>query len=81
MDRLYRFWTESTPINMTYFRFRAIQGDWHYGPFRQPQMLWQNPPTAPPKDAFKGKVILLIDGGCYSPAKTSPCLSRTITVP
>jgi hypothetical protein len=51
------------------------------GPFRQPQMLWQNPPTAPPKDAFKGKVILLIDGKCYSPAKTSPCLSRTITVP
>ena len=56
MDRPYRFWTESTPINMMpYFRFRAIQGDWHYGPFRQPQMLGQNPPTAPPKDAFKGK--------------------------
>lgn len=66
MNRPYRWWTESTPINMPYFRFRATEGDWHYGPFRQPQMLWQNPPTAPAKDAFKGKLVLLIDGGCYS---------------
>lgn len=66
MDRPYRFWTESTPIDMPYFRFRAIQGDWHYGPFRQPQMLWQNPATAPAKDAFKGKLVVLVDGGCYS---------------
>lgn len=66
MNRSYRWWTESTPINMPYFRFRATEGDWHYGPFRQPQMLWQNPPTAPVKDTFQGKLILLVDGGCYS---------------
>jgi carboxyl-terminal processing protease len=66
MDRPYRFWTESTPINMPYFRFRATEGDWHYGPFRQPQMLWQNPPSPPAQDAFKGKLVLLVDGGCYS---------------
>ena len=58
MDRPYRFWTESTPINMPYFRYRAIQGEWHYGPFRQPQMLWQNPPSAPAKEAFKGKLAI-----------------------
>lgn len=66
MDRPYRWWSESTPITMPYFRYRASQGDWHYQPFKQPQMVWQSGWQAPAKERFSGKLVLLVDGGCYS---------------
>ncbi len=66
MDRPYRWWSESTPITMPYFRYRASQGQWQYSPFKQPQMVWQSNWQDPPKERFNGKVVLLVDGGCYS---------------
>lgn len=66
MNRPYRWWSESTPITMPYFRFRASQGEWQYQPFKQPQMVWQSGQQAPAKDSYGGKLVLLIDGGCYS---------------
>jgi carboxyl-terminal processing protease len=66
MDRPYRWWTESTPIDMPFFRYRASQGDWHYQPFRDPQFTWQSPVQPPAKDTFTGKLVLLVDGGCNS---------------
>jgi carboxyl-terminal processing protease len=66
MDRPYRWWSESTPINMPFFRYRASQGDWHYQAFQQPQIIWYSGPSTPAKDAFTGKLVLLVDGGCNS---------------
>ncbi len=66
MDRPYRWWTESTPVYMPYFRFRATQGDWHYQPFGEPQFTWRSPAQSPAKDGFTGKLVLLVDGGCNS---------------
>ena len=66
MDRPYRWWSESTPINLPYFRYRATQNVWQYLPFKQPQMVWQSGWQDPPKEHFSGKLVLLADGGCYS---------------
>ncbi len=66
MDRPYRWWTESTPVYMPYFRFRASQGDWHYQPFGEPQFTWRSPAQKPTKGSFTGKLVLLVDGGCNS---------------
>lgn len=66
MDRPYRWWTESTPAILPYFRFRASQGDWQYQPFGASELLWRSSPQEPSKDNFKGKVALLVDAGCHS---------------
>ena len=66
MDRPYRWWTESTPVLLPYFRLRASQGGWQYQPFDKPEFLWRSPVHEPAKDHFKGKLALLVDGGCNS---------------
>ena len=66
MDRAYRWWTESTPVSLPYFRFRAGQGSWELQPFTRPELVWRNNPHQPGKDAFTGKLVLLIDAACHS---------------
>ena len=66
MDRPYRWWTESTPVTLPYFRFRASQGSWELQPFARPELLWRNRPQQPAKEFFKGKLALLVDAGCHS---------------
>lgn len=66
MDRPYRWWTESTPVILPYFRYRAGQGEWQYQPFDSPEFLWRSRAQQPSKDSFKGKLALLVDEGCHS---------------
>jgi carboxyl-terminal processing protease len=66
MDRPYRWWSESTPIVLPYFRYRASQGQWEYQPFGNPDMVWPSILQQPPKDNFHGKLALLVDEGCHS---------------
>ncbi len=65
MDRPYRFWTEATPQILPYFRFRASHGSGYEG-FESPEFVWRSPSIAPAKDGFKGRLVLLVDGGCNS---------------
>lgn len=66
MDRPYRWWSESTPLIMPYFRYRASQGQWEYQPFGSPDMVWPSIPQQPAKDHFEGKLVLLVDEACHS---------------
>ncbi len=67
MDRPYRWWTESTPVLLPYFRLRAEQGGWEYQPFDRPEFLWRSKENQPSKEGFfKGKLALLIDAACHS---------------
>jgi carboxyl-terminal processing protease len=66
MDRPYRWWTESTPLILPYFRFRAFQSGSQYQPFDGPELLWRSSVRQPSKDHFKGKLALLVDAGCNS---------------
>ena len=66
MDRPYRWWTESTPMLLPFFRFQASRGGWQYQPFDRPEFLWRSREQQPPKDGFKGNLALLVDGGCHS---------------
>ncbi|MFZ0744493.1 MAG: S41 family peptidase [Terracidiphilus sp.] len=66
MDRPSQSWTESTPVAMPYFRFRASQGRWEYQPFNRPALTWPSPVTQPAHDVFTGKLAILTDAGCYS---------------
>jgi len=66
MDRPYRWWTEATPMLLPYFHFRASEGKWQYQPFDTSEMTWRNPGSQPAKENFKGKLALLVDGGCNS---------------
>ncbi len=66
MDRPYRWWTEATPMVLPFFRYRASEGTWQYQPFGTSEMLWRNPVSQPGKDSFKGKLAMLVDGGCHS---------------
>ncbi len=66
MDRPYRWWTESTPVEMPHFRFLASQGKWEYRPFSRPELLWRSSLERPNQGAFKGKLALLVDAGCHS---------------
>jgi carboxyl-terminal processing protease len=66
MDRPYRWWAESTPMTLAIYRHYAEQGNGWYNGFRRPQMMWPATTTAPRDEHFRGKVVLLVDGGCNS---------------
>lgn len=66
MDRPYRWWTESTPLILPYFRYMASRSGWQYQPFEAPEFLWRSSVRQPSKDNFKGKLALLVDAGCHS---------------
>ena len=66
MNRPRRWWTESTPASLPFFRLRAGQGQWEYQPFGRPELLWRSPVAEPAADAYQGRLALLVDGGCLS---------------
>jgi carboxyl-terminal processing protease len=66
MDRPYRWWTESTPLILPYFRYMASRSGWQYQPFDGSELLWRSPVRQPSKDTFKGKLALLVDAACNS---------------
>ena len=66
MNRPYRWWTESTPASLPYFRVRAAQGSWEYQPFNRPELLWRSQASEPAADAYQGRLALLVDAGCFS---------------
>jgi carboxyl-terminal processing protease len=66
MDRPYHWWSESTPVIMPFFRFRASQGQWEYQPFARPDMVWPGVLQQPAQDHFTGKLVLLVDEACHS---------------
>ena len=66
MDRPYRWWTEATPMLLPYFRYKATEGAWQYQPFDSSELLWRSAVSQPAKENFKGKLALLVDGGCHS---------------
>jgi carboxyl-terminal processing protease len=66
MNRPRRWWTESTPASLPYFRLRAAEGQWQYQPFGRPELLWRSSVAEPAADAYPGRLALLVDGGCLS---------------
>ena len=66
MDRPSRWWTESTPVVMPLFRYKASKGNSEYQPFNRPELLWTSPVQQPAKDVFTGKLAILADAGCFS---------------
>jgi carboxyl-terminal processing protease len=65
MNRPQRWWTESTPASLPYFRLRA-EGSWEYQPFGRPELLWRSSTSEPEADAYQGRLALLVDAGCLS---------------
>jgi len=66
MNRPRRWWTESTPASLAYFRLRAGEGQWQYQPFARPELVWRSSLDQPAADAYQGRLALLVDGGCLS---------------
>jgi len=66
MNRPRRWWTESTPASLAYFRLRAGEGQWQYQPFARPELLWRSSLDQPAADAYQGRLAILADGGCFS---------------
>jgi carboxyl-terminal processing protease len=66
MDRAYRWWTESTPASLPYFRLRAGEGKWEYQPFGHPDFVWRGGTSEPAADGYRGRLAILVDGGCFS---------------
>ena len=59
MDRPYRWWAESTPQSISLFDYREYWG-------KHVEAYWYGDITQPIATAYKGRVFLLIDGGCFS---------------
>jgi carboxyl-terminal processing protease len=59
MDRPYRWWAESTPQSISLFDYREYWG-------KHVEAFWYGDVTQPKATAYKGRVFLLIDGGCFS---------------
>lgn len=59
MDRPYRWWAESTPQSISLFDYREYWG-------KHVEAYWYGDVSQPITTAFKGRVFLLIDGGCFS---------------
>ena len=66
MNRPHRWWTESTPASLPFFRLRAAEGQWQYQPFGHPELLWRSSYAQAALDAYRGRLALLVDGGCLS---------------
>lgn len=60
MDRPYRWWTESSPLNVGLFSFLAKEG-YSSEFYNDSNMLWRSAPEKPDETAYKGRVIILTD--------------------
>jgi len=59
MDRPYRWYAESTPVAVGLFQSLGIVG-------RRAELAWSPDVEKPAPDAYRGMVLLLVDGGCFS---------------
>ncbi len=68
MNRPYRWWTESSPLNVGLLSYQAQGG--HDGQlFGDSQLLRQSPVRDPDPEAYSGRLILLVDCATYSAAE------------
>lgn len=66
MDRPYRTPRESTPLRVALFDFYRDYGLVGFNDLSDPQLLW-GPRTIPPdSSAYTGRLVILVDAGCYS---------------
>jgi carboxyl-terminal processing protease len=68
MNRPYRWWSESSPLNVGLFSYQAQLGH-NAHLFGDSQLLWRSPGRDPDPEAYPGRVILLVDRATYSAAE------------
>jgi carboxyl-terminal processing protease len=66
MNKPYRWWTESTPASLPFFRVMAAKGSWEYKLFDRSELMWRGATSEPAADAYQGRLAILADGGCFS---------------
>lgn len=65
MDRPYRWWAESTPLNVGLLAYEAQLG-YGAGLFASSQLLWHSPASDPDPEGYKGRLIILADRATWS---------------
>jgi carboxyl-terminal processing protease len=68
MDRPYRWWVESSPLNVGLLTLQAQLGH-NAHLFGNSQLLWQARDTDPDPDAYAGRLVMLVDRATYSAAE------------
>lgn len=68
MNKPYRWWSESSPLNIGIFSYKATLG-LDNGFYQDANMLWNSPYEASSADAFAGDVIILVDRHTHSAAE------------
>jgi carboxyl-terminal processing protease len=68
MDRPYRWWIESSPMNVGVLAHQAQQDQDSYL-FEDSQLLWRAPTRDPEPEAYSGRVVLLVDRATWSAAE------------
>jgi carboxyl-terminal processing protease len=66
MNKPYRWWAESTPASLPFFRVMAAKGSWEYKLFDRAELMWRGSTSEPAADAYQGRIAILADGGCFS---------------
>ncbi|CAM4287857.1 hypothetical protein BAMA_04030 [Bacillus manliponensis] len=68
MNKPYRWWSESSPLNIGIFSYEAtLRLDNGY--YRDANMLWNSPYEQPISDTFTGEVFILVDRHTHSAAE------------
>lgn len=68
MDRPYRWWAESSPLNVGALTYQAQSGHNAYM-FTHSHLLWHAPASHPDPDGYRGRLLILIDRATYSAAE------------
>lgn len=68
MDRPYRWWAESSPLNVGLFTYEA-QGGRNVHLWGDSQLLWRAPPREPDPEGYAGRLIILVDRATFSAAE------------
>jgi carboxyl-terminal processing protease len=67
MDRPYRWWAESSPLNVGVLTYQAQMGQ--ASMFAHSHLLWRTEANMPAPEAYRGAVLILMDRGTYSAAE------------
>jgi carboxyl-terminal processing protease len=62
MERPYRWWAESSPLNVGLLTYQAHR-------FSQSSLAWRAPTSDPAPDAYPGRLLILVDRATYSAAE------------
>jgi carboxyl-terminal processing protease len=68
MDRPYRWWTESSPLNVGLLAYEAQHGH-NAHLFGDSNLLWRSPARDPDAEAYRGRLLILTDRGTLSAAE------------